>query len=95
MRAVARDLGKLGTFILLIGRDLPEDSADLVLQVPAAPSGLAVFVRHYPYSVGGRASRHHSRCGLRLVSHLLLCCAIVRGESGLLKEIKVADRGEP
>src|SRR5260370_12733905 len=36
--AVARDLRKLGTRVMLIGQRLPDDAGDLVFQLPQIPS---------------------------------------------------------
>lgn len=36
--AVARDLRKLGAKVMLIGQNLPQDSGDLIFQLPAIPS---------------------------------------------------------
>lgn len=36
--ALARDLGKLGARVMLIGQRLPKDAADLVFEIPAIPS---------------------------------------------------------
>jgi len=37
--AVARDLGKLGACVMLIGQDLPPGAGDLMFRVPATPVG--------------------------------------------------------
>lgn len=35
--AIAHDLRDLGASVMLIGRDIPKDSADLVFQLPPSP----------------------------------------------------------
>jgi glucosamine--fructose-6-phosphate aminotransferase (isomerizing) len=90
--AVARDLGKLGASVLLIGRDLPEDSAALVLQTPSVPSGWQFLFDIIPAQLA--AERLATILDVDCDS-FRICSYIVRGESGLLNEVEVADRGEP
>lgn len=46
--AVARDLGKLGACVMLIGQKLPEDAGDLVFQLPAIPAGWQFLIDIIP-----------------------------------------------
>src|SRR5713226_10499720 len=46
--AVARDLGKLGASIMLIGQNIPEDAGDLVFQLPSAPPGWQFLIDIIP-----------------------------------------------
>jgi glucosamine--fructose-6-phosphate aminotransferase (isomerizing) len=89
--AVARDLGKLGASVLLIGQDLPEDSAILVLQTPSAPPGWQFLFDIIPAQLVAErlASIFDVDCdSFRICSH------IVRNESGLLNEIEVVEGRE-
>jgi glucosamine--fructose-6-phosphate aminotransferase (isomerizing) len=86
--AVARDLGKLGASVLLIGHNLHEDAAALVLQVPAAPSGWQFLFDIIPIQLA--AERLATISGVDCDS-FRFCSYIVRGESGLLDEIEVTE----
>ena len=46
--ALARDLGKLGARVMLIGQKLPEDAGDLVFQLPAIPTGWQFLIDIIP-----------------------------------------------
>ena len=46
--ALARDLGKLGARVMLIGQKLPDDASDLVFQLPAIPSGWQFLIDIIP-----------------------------------------------
>ena len=46
--ALARDLGKLGARVMLIGQELPEDASDLVFQLPAIPAGWQFLIDIIP-----------------------------------------------
>jgi glucosamine--fructose-6-phosphate aminotransferase (isomerizing) len=79
--AVARDLRKLGASVMLIGHDLPEDAADLVLQTPGSPAGWQFLFDIIPAQLAAEhfANLLHVDC-----DSFRVCSYIVRGESGLL-----------
>jgi glucosamine--fructose-6-phosphate aminotransferase (isomerizing) len=78
--ALARDLGKVGAHIMLIGHDLAEDAAELVFQVPVMPAGWQFLVDIFPAQLAAErlAGLAGQNCDLfRLASY------IVRDDSGL------------
>jgi fructoselysine-6-P-deglycase FrlB-like protein len=79
--AVARDLRKLGASVMLIGHDLPEDSADLVLQTPESPQGWQFLFDIIPAQL---AAEHFARLLNVDCDSFRVCSYIVRGEFGLL-----------
>jgi glucosamine--fructose-6-phosphate aminotransferase (isomerizing) len=46
--AVARDLRKLGTAVMLIGQNVPRDAGDLVFQLPSVPPGWQFLIDIIP-----------------------------------------------
>jgi len=81
--AVARDLGKLGARVMLIGRDLPQDAGDLVFQVPATPPGWQFLIDIIPAQLA--AERLARLSGVDCDS-FRFCSFIVENEYGLLRE---------
>jgi glucosamine--fructose-6-phosphate aminotransferase (isomerizing) len=81
--AVARDLGKLGARVMLIGRDLPQDAGDLVFQVPATPTGWQFLIDIIPAQLA--AERLARLSGVDCDS-FRFCSFIVENEYGLLRE---------
>lgn len=79
--AVARDLKKLGASVMLIGYQMPEDAADLVLQVPPAPQGWQFLLDVIPAQLA--AERLAEICEVDCDS-FRICSYIVRGEYGLI-----------
>ncbi len=49
--AVARDLRKLGAFVMLIGQKVPQDAGDLVFQLPSVPPGWQFLIDIIPVQV--------------------------------------------
>ncbi len=81
--AVARDLGKLGARVMLIGRDLPRDAGDLVFQVPATPPGWQFLIDIIPAQMA--AERLARLSGVDCDS-FRYCSFIIENEYGLLRE---------
>ena len=79
--AVARDLGILGASVMLIGQDLPEDAADLVLQTPAAPPGWQFLFDIVPAQL---AAEHLARISGVDCDNFRVCSYVVADEHGLL-----------
>jgi hypothetical protein len=46
--AVVRDLRKLGAAVMLIGQNIPQDSGDLVFQLPSVPPGWQFLIDIIP-----------------------------------------------
>jgi glutamine---fructose-6-phosphate transaminase (isomerizing) len=89
--AVARDLQKLGASVLLIGEDLPEDSADLVLRVPRVPVGWQFLFDIVPAQLA--AERLARLLGVDSDT-FRFCSYIVRGEYGLTTDEVAANQDE-
>lgn len=84
--AVARDLRKLGTRVMLIGQKLPHDSGDLVFQLPAIPSEWQFLIDIIPAQLV--AERLAQLSGVDCDT-FRLCSFVVEDEGGLLpKEAK-------
>jgi glucosamine--fructose-6-phosphate aminotransferase (isomerizing) len=81
--AVARDLGKLGASVMVIGHNLRADAGELVVQVPAAPIGWQFLFDIIPAQLA--AERLAVLSGVDCDS-FRICSYIVEGESGLLGE---------
>jgi glutamine---fructose-6-phosphate transaminase (isomerizing) len=79
--AVARDLGTLGASVMLIGQDIPEDAADLVLQTPAAPPGWQFLFDIVPAQL---AAEHLARISGVDCDNFRVCSYVVADEHGLL-----------
>jgi fructoselysine-6-P-deglycase FrlB-like protein len=79
--AVARDLKKLGASVMMIGHDLPEDSADLVLQMPWAPPGWQFLFDIIPAQF---AAEHLAKLSNVDCDSFRVCSYVVRSEFGLL-----------
>ena len=89
--AVARDLGKLGASVMVIGQNLSQDAGDLVLQVPAAPAGWQFLFDIIPAQLA--AERLAKLSGVDCDS-FRICSYIVEGESGLISEQVAAERNK-
>jgi glucosamine--fructose-6-phosphate aminotransferase (isomerizing) len=85
--AVARDLRKLGASVMLIGHDLPGDSADLVFQIPLAPPGWQFLFDIIPAQF---AAEHLANLSNVDCDSFRVCSYIVRGEFGLLNGAEIA-----
>jgi len=81
--AVARDLRKLGAAVMLIGRDLPQDAADLVFQLPAVPPGWQFLIDIIPAQL---AAEQLARLSGIDCDSFRFCSFIVEDEYGLLRE---------
>jgi fructoselysine-6-P-deglycase FrlB-like protein len=89
--AVARDLGKLGASVMVIGQNLREDVGELVLQVPAAPVGWQFLFDILPAQLA--AERLARLSGVDCDS-FRICSYIVQGEHGLISDQVAAERNE-
>ena len=89
--AVARDLGRLGASVMLIGQDIPEDAADLVFRLPKIPSHWQFLIDIIPAQLA--AERLARLAGVDCDS-FRLCSYIVEDEWGLLHEHAGAPKGE-
>jgi len=89
--AVARDLGKLGASVLVIGQNLREDVGELVLQIPAAPVGWQFLFDILPAQLA--AERLARLSGVDCDS-FRICSYIVQSEYGLITDQVAAERSE-
>jgi len=89
--AVARDLKKLGGSVMLVGHQLPEDAADLVLQVPLAPRGWQFLLDVIPAQLAAARLAEISEVDC---DSFRICSYIVRGEYGLISEMAVTKEPE-
>lgn len=80
--AVARDLGKLGASVMLIGQKIPGDAGDLVFEVPAIPAEWQFLIDMIPAQLA--AERLAQLSGVDCDT-FRLCSSIVEDESGLLR----------
>lgn len=81
--AVACDLRQLGASVMLIGSQLPEDAADLVLQVPVAPTGWQFILDVIPAQLAAERLAQISEVDC---DHFRICSYVVRTEYGLTTE---------
>lgn len=81
--AVARDLRQLGASVMLIGQRLPNDSADLVLELPPIDPAWQFLTECIPAQLA--AERLARLCGVDCDS-FRICSYIVEDEYGLLRE---------
>jgi glutamine---fructose-6-phosphate transaminase (isomerizing) len=89
--AVARDLGKLGASVLLIGQNLHEDVGELILQVPAAPVGWQFLFDILPAQLA--AERLAGLSGVDCDS-FRICSYKVQDENGLTTDQLAAEKSE-
>jgi glucosamine--fructose-6-phosphate aminotransferase (isomerizing) len=80
---VARDLRRLGASVMLVGRDLPNDAADLVFQLPPVPPGWQYLIDIIPAQL---AAEQLSRLSGVDCDSFRFCSFIVEDEFGLLHE---------
>jgi glucosamine--fructose-6-phosphate aminotransferase (isomerizing) len=78
--ALARDLGKVGAHVMLIGHDVSADAAELVFQLPQMPAGWQFLVDIFPAQLA--AERLAALAGADCDS-FWLASYIVRDDSGL------------
>ncbi len=79
--AVARDLGKLGASVMVIGQKLQADAGQLVLEIPEAPAGWQFLFDIIPAQLA--AERLASLAGVDCDT-FRTCSYIVLSESGLI-----------
>jgi len=79
--ATARDLQKLGVSVMLIGQRVPEDVADLTLQVPKIPGAWQFLVDCIPVQL---AAEQLARMSGEDSDTFRLCSFVVEDEAGLL-----------
>ena len=80
--AVARDLRRLGASVMLIGSGIPADAGDLVIELPAWPSGWQFLMDIVPTQLAAEALARLSGAdcdSFRFASY------VVQGEMGLLQ----------
>ena len=81
--AVARDLGRLGASVMLIGQNLRDDAADLVLHIPEVAPEWQFLIDAIPAQLA--AERLARLSGVDCDS-FRLCSYIVEDDGGLLQE---------
>jgi glutamine---fructose-6-phosphate transaminase (isomerizing) len=81
--AVARDLRRLGASVMLIGQNLPDDAADLVLPIPEVSPEWQFLIDAIPAQLA--AERLARLSGVDCDS-FRLCSYIVEDDGGLLQE---------
>jgi glutamine---fructose-6-phosphate transaminase (isomerizing) len=81
--AVARDLTLLGASVMLIGQGIPEDSGDLVLQLPEIPPDWQFLIDIIPAQL---AAEHLARLSGVDPDSFRYCSYIVDNEYGLMQE---------
>lgn len=89
--AVARDLRQLGASVMLIGRDLPKDTGNLVFQLPAIAPEWQFLIDIIPAQLA--AERLARLSGVDCDS-FRFCSFIVEDEYGLLREGAGAPKDE-
>jgi glutamine---fructose-6-phosphate transaminase (isomerizing) len=89
--SVARDLKRLGAFVMLIGQDLPADAADLVFQLPKVRSEWQFLIDIIPAQLAAEAlaRRNGVDCDAFRV-----CSYIVEDEFGLISEEVASPKSE-
>ena len=81
--AVARDLTLLGTSVMVIGQDLPEDAGELVVQLPPAPADWQFLIDIIPAQL---AAEHLAGLAGVDCDSFRYCSYIVEDEYGLMPE---------
>jgi glucosamine--fructose-6-phosphate aminotransferase (isomerizing) len=81
--AVARDLGKLGAAVMLIGQNIPEDAGDLVFQLPNGPPGWQFLIDIIPAQLAAEKLAQLSGVDSDTFRY---CSFIVEDEYGLLPD---------
>jgi hypothetical protein len=81
--AVSGDLRRLGAAVMLIGRDLPENAGDLVLQLPQVPPQWQFVIDPIPAQL---AAERLARLSAVDCDSFRLCLYIVEDDGGLLRE---------
>jgi len=81
--AVARDLGKLGAAVMLIGQNVPQDGGDLVFQLPGIPRDWQFLIDIIPAQLAAEKLAQLSGVDSDTFRY---CSFIVENEFGLLPE---------
>jgi len=81
--AVARDLRRLGSSVMLIGQGLPDDAGDLVFQLPEMPARWQFLIDIIPVQL---AAEYLSCLSGVDCDAFRVCSYVVEGECGLLPE---------
>jgi glucosamine--fructose-6-phosphate aminotransferase (isomerizing) len=79
--AVAKDLGKMGAQVALIGQNLPQDSAPLLFEIPPVPAAWQFVVDMIPMQLAAEAL---ARLGGVDSDSFRFCSYVVEDEHGLL-----------
>jgi glutamine---fructose-6-phosphate transaminase (isomerizing) len=79
--SVARDLRRLGAFVMLIGQNIPKDAGDLVFQLPGIPAEWQFMIDILPAQL---AAEHLARISGVDCDSFRLCSYIVEDEYGLI-----------
>ena len=87
--SLARDLRRLGAKVMVVGREVPEDAADLVFNLPAVPAAWQFVVDVVPAQLAAEALSH--RRGVDCDT-FRLCSYVVESEGGLLHSLKEESR---
>jgi glucosamine--fructose-6-phosphate aminotransferase (isomerizing) len=83
--ALARDLKHYGAKVLLIGQDLPSDSADVVLNLPFVPAPWQFLLDIIPMQIAAELLSHKNS---QDCDSFRICSYIVEEEGGLIPENK-------
>ncbi len=83
--ALSRDLRYYGAKVLLIGQDLPPDSADVVLNLPTIPAPWQFLLDIIPIQLAAELLSHK---GSQDCDSFRICSYIVEDEGGLISENK-------
>jgi glucosamine--fructose-6-phosphate aminotransferase (isomerizing) len=89
--SVASDLRELGASVMLVGENLPEGAADLVCQLPKAPSNWQFVIDVVPAQLA--AERLSRMAGVDCDS-FRVCSYIVEDENGLRKKAEVPQNAD-
>ncbi len=85
--ALARDLRHFGAEVLLIGQDLPADSADVVLNLPSVPAEWQFLLDIIPIQIAAELLSHKNS---QDCDSFRICPYIVEDEGGLIPDNKRA-----
>jgi glutamine---fructose-6-phosphate transaminase (isomerizing) len=81
--ALARDLRRLGASVMLIGQNLPQNAADLVLEIPEIPAPWQFLIDIIPAQLAAERLARQSGAD---PDSFRYCSYIVEDEGGLLKQ---------
>jgi glucosamine--fructose-6-phosphate aminotransferase (isomerizing) len=89
--ALAEDLKRLGVSVMLIGQNLPEHAADLVLQLPEIPAPWQFLIDIVPAQL---AAEQLARLSGANPDSFRYCSYVVEDEGGLLKQDSKSPSGQ-